>query len=429
MVSKDHEHEVIFPHGIFFRNDNRRFAPSVSPTLVLCISDADCDGDGVANDEDFFPENSSETIDSDSDGVGDGSDLFPNDPSESSDSDGDGLGDNSDLDDDNDGIPDAEDAFPRDAGEQIDTDNDGVGNNTDSDDDGDGRADEQDAFPLDSKEVDDWDNDGIGNNADADDDGDGVEDIEDAFPGDPNETHDTDKDGIGDNADEDGPVAITESLIEFGSGNTVISEADGVALVVVNRLFSDDGEVSVSFETVAHTAKANINYEPVTGSLNWGDGDNEPKIIEIPVLDDSDRGQMGAIGLGVQLHSPINAGLGKRESLVMILDDELGDVPEKFQGVVLPVRYGLKAEEGESVEIPFHRFAGSAGELTVRFDYGYMGSWPGGTIDSSNLNLKNNSLTWGDGETGIKSVVIDIPADAESEETSFCLYEGYMRQR
>ena len=35
----------------------------------------------------------------------------------------------------------------------------------------------------------------------------------------------------------------------------------------------------------------------------------------------------------------------------MILDDELGDVPEKFQGVVLPVRYGLKAEEGESVEI------------------------------------------------------------------------------
>ena len=424
VVSKDHEHEVIFPHGIFFRNDNRRFAPSVSPTLVLCISDADCDGDGVANDEDFSPGNSSETIDSDSDGVGDGSDLFPNDPSESSDSDGDGLGDNSDLDDDNDGIPDAEDAFPRDAGEQIDTDNDGVGNNTDSDDDGDGRADEQDAFPLDSKEVDDWDNDGIGNNADADDDGDGVEDIEDAFPGDPNETHDTDKDGIGDNVDEDGPVAITESLIEFGSGNTVISEADGIALVVVNRLFSDDGEVSVSFETVAHTAKANINYEPVTGSLNWGDGDNEPKIIEIPVLDDSDRGQMGAIGLGVQLHTPINAGLGKRESLVMILDDELGDVPEKFQGVVLPVRYGLKAEEGESVEIPFHRFAGSAGELTVRFDYGYMGSWPGGTSDSSNLNLKNNSLTWGDGETGIKSVVIDIPADAESEGNQFLFIRG-----
>ena len=56
VVSKDHEHEVIFPHGIFFRNDNRRFAPSVSPTLVLCISDADCDGDGVANDEDFSPE-------------------------------------------------------------------------------------------------------------------------------------------------------------------------------------------------------------------------------------------------------------------------------------------------------------------------------------------------------------------------------------
>ena len=85
-------------------------------------------------------------------------------------------------DEDNDGVADNTDAFPLDSTETVDTDGDGVGNNADTDDDGDGVADNADAFPLDPSETLDTDGDGVGNNADPDDDGDGVLDVNDAFP-------------------------------------------------------------------------------------------------------------------------------------------------------------------------------------------------------------------------------------------------------
>ena len=44
---------------------------------------ADSDSDGVGDNADAFPNDSSETVDSDMDGVGDNSDVFPNDPEES----------------------------------------------------------------------------------------------------------------------------------------------------------------------------------------------------------------------------------------------------------------------------------------------------------------------------------------------------------
>lgn len=182
-------------------------------------TDPDTGSGGAGGDSPF--------LDTDGDGMADEEDAFPNDPSEQLDTDGDGIGNNSDPDDDNDGRKDKNDAFPLDPTEKFDTDGDGIGNNTDKDDDGDGVNDKDDAFKLDPTEWLDTDGDGIGNNADTDDDNDGIEDSldldpldptvglnldldgdgvnndQDAFPNDPTETHDFDGDGIGDNADED----------------------------------------------------------------------------------------------------------------------------------------------------------------------------------------------------------------------------------
>jgi subtilisin-like proprotein convertase family protein len=141
--------------------------------------------------------------DTDGDRVADDEDAFPNDSTESIDTDGDSIGNNSDSDDDNDGVLDSSDLFPLDVNEAYDTDLDGIGNNADTDDDGDGVLDGSDAFPLDATEWLDSDLDGVGNNADTDDDNDGVPDTSDAFPLDASESADTDGDGIGNNADSD----------------------------------------------------------------------------------------------------------------------------------------------------------------------------------------------------------------------------------
>jgi hypothetical protein len=192
-------------------DDNDGVADSNDDFPLDASETTDLDGDGVGNNADAFPNDSSETIDSDSDSVGDNSDNCPNTAnSEQLNTDGDLLGNICDDDDDNDGLNDQYDAFPLDASEQVDSDEDGVGDNAD-------------AFPNDSSETLDTDNDGIGNNADTDDDGDyisdsdeasngtnplltdtdgdGVGDNADVFPNDPTESADTDLDGVGDNAD------------------------------------------------------------------------------------------------------------------------------------------------------------------------------------------------------------------------------------
>ena len=56
---------------------------------------------------------------------------------------GDGVGNNADTDDDDDGLADIDDAFPLDSTETLDTDGDGLGNNADLDDDSDGFSDEE----------------------------------------------------------------------------------------------------------------------------------------------------------------------------------------------------------------------------------------------------------------------------------------------
>ena len=176
----------------------------------------DTDGDGVADADDAFPNDPTETVDSDGDGVGDNADLdddndgvaddrddLPLNPVETTDTDMDGVGNNADADDDNDGVLDADDAFPLDAMETVDSDGDGVGDNADTDRDGDGVDNAMDAFPDDAMETADFDMDGTGDNADTDDDNDGVADADDAFPMNAMESADLDMDGTGDNADTD----------------------------------------------------------------------------------------------------------------------------------------------------------------------------------------------------------------------------------
>ena len=175
------------------------------------INDCHLDSDGDRN-PDYLDD------DDDNDGVNDDIDQFPLDSSESGDNDGDGIGDNADFDDDNDGVNDDIDQFPLDSSESKDTDGDGIGDNADFDDDNDEVNDNADQFPLDSSEYKDTDGDGIGDNADSDDDNDGFSDLDEiecetsilisvSFPS------DFDGDGICDRLDldnTDGPLYVSE---------------------------------------------------------------------------------------------------------------------------------------------------------------------------------------------------------------------------
>ena len=227
-------------------------------TPIYLSSDSNAVGDGfsfVANDGTVDSGNAKVTItildDIDGDRVADNEDAFPNDSTESIDTDGDGIGNNSDLDDDGDGVPDITDAYPLiGLNGLVDTDSDGIPNNcpascislgmvSDNDDDGDGVSDENDDFPLDASESLDTDSDGVGNNADTDDDNDSVIDDDDAFPLDASESVDTDSDGVGNNADTDDDndsVLDGDDAFPLDASESLDTDSDGLG----NNADADD---------------------------------------------------------------------------------------------------------------------------------------------------------------------------------------------
>ncbi len=143
----------------------------------------DTDSDGIGDHSEVVLGSDPLNSDTDMDGTVDGSDncvLVSN--VTQLDTDGDGDGNACDNDDDGDGVADIDDAFPLDSTETTDFDSDGIGDNADTDDDADGVEDAYDAFPYDATEWADTDFDGVGDNADDDSDNDGFGDSEDLFP-------------------------------------------------------------------------------------------------------------------------------------------------------------------------------------------------------------------------------------------------------
>lgn len=170
----------------------------------------DTDNDGVGDKADAFPNNPAETTDTDQDHVGDNKDNCVNDANEGqADLDSDDKGDACDSDIDGDGVANAQDAFPRDKTESKDSDRDGVGDNADrfpndptetTDQDGDGVGDGRDNCRTTANaDQADLDRDGKGDACDLDIDGDGVANAVDNAPRTPNaDQQDLDGDGIGD---------------------------------------------------------------------------------------------------------------------------------------------------------------------------------------------------------------------------------------
>ena len=78
----------------------------------------------------------------------------------------------------------------------------------------------------------------------------------------------------------DARIRMAETLVE-------VDEQRGVARVQVERLYGYSGEVLVNYTTVAGTATSGTDYLPVSGTLHWGDGDESPRVITVPIKPDS----------------------------------------------------------------------------------------------------------------------------------------------
>lgn len=78
-------------------------------------------------------------------------------------------------------------------------------------------------------------------------------------------------------------------LVRFVSAEYQVIEGRPFAEIRVERLYGKQQPVSVDYETQDASAEAGSDYEAVSGTLLWAQGDPRVKVFQIPILDDDEE--------------------------------------------------------------------------------------------------------------------------------------------
>jgi uncharacterized delta-60 repeat protein len=186
-------------------------------------------------------------------------------------------------------------------------------------------------------------------------------------------------------------------------------EAEGRAIVTIERIAGRSGAVSVSYSTFAfpaseYTATAGTDFTPVQGLLTWADGDDSEREIVVPLIAESSGTERGET-FEVRLDDAGRGGLALDRAMVNIVGDA-------FPAGLFRVEARSAYRESEaSVVVIVHREDYSKGSVSV------LVSVTGGTAQQG-ADYRFPApvrLTWGDGETTPKTVDIALVRDTEKE--------------
>ena len=206
-----------------------------------------------------------------------------------------------------------------------------------------------------------------------------------------------------------------------GDGSTVLGfkrprmapAAEGLpAVVAVRRTGGRVGAVSVSYRTSEATesgARAiEGDYTPVSGELRWDDGDFSDREILVPIAADADLGEEQETLL-IQLEDPAGgARLGTGSAIVQIGAD---GAPAGLFTIETIEEWGIGAwERNEFVQVQVARnyYRDGAVSVTVTPE-------SGSAVAGEDFAPDGVTVSWADGEWGIKEVQLPIENDAEEE--------------
>lgn len=127
----------------------------------------------------------------------------------------------------------------------------------------------------------------------------------------------------------------TPGTVHFASEDPVVDEDEGLATLIVRRTNGRNGPASVSYETLnTGTATSGVDYQEVSGTLTWDDGDDDPKTFTVPIVDDAEAEDNETIGLRV--FDAVGAELGTPDTTeLLIVDDESTNPECEPDGVTL----------------------------------------------------------------------------------------------
>jgi len=236
--------------------------------------------------------------------------------------------------------------------------------------------------------------------------------VGDDTPGDdgPGDDNGGDDNGGDDNGGDDN----ARNRIKFDQRNFLALEASGMAVIAVERSRGEDGDVTVDYELVPGTAQPGEDYEPVTGTLSWPDGDGSIKTFQVPLVVDDVKEPSEHLRL--LLTNPTGGAVldGQRSmALLTILDDDQGAAPvdDNRPGMLKFDERSTQVIEDRGVaRIAVERSRGARGIVSVEAT-----TADGSATAGEDYTESSTVLTWGDGDRSVKFFEVPILEDDVTE--------------
>jgi len=216
---------------------------------------------------------------------------------------------------------------------------------------------------------------------------------------------------------------LMHTEIQFISPETSVIEYEGMKQLLVTRAANSNGQVLVDYSTTNASAIAGEDYQMTSGTLTWADGDSDPKVINVPIIIDSQTETQENLTVALSnlrmddvLGNPstlfqMGAVFGNPSTVSLVIHDSIATDSSRLQ--FPSANYAVDENSGTAV-LTVERAGSALGQVSVHYS-----TQDGSAMAGSDYVSQNDTLIWDDGDSRNKTISIPILTDseAESEET------------
>lgn len=195
-----------------------------------------------------------------------------------------------------------------------------------------------------------------------------------------------------------GAIALTSAAYSVSETGTSIS-------IQVLRVNGADGAATVDFAASAGTAADGADFQAISGTLNWADGDGAAKTFDITILDDALlEGDETVI---IDLSNATGAALGSVVAATLTIVDDESVTPGTLQ---LSMTDFIASEGAGAVIVTVTRTGGTVGAVSADYT-----TSDGSATAGSDYQAANGTLNWPDGGADAQTFAIMLIDDALAE--------------
>jgi hypothetical protein len=195
------------------------------------------------------------------------------------------------------------------------------------------------------------------------------------------------------------PPVVAKSSISFSAENYAVVQNAGTVSVTVERTGDTSSAISVSYATLAQTAKAGSDFSSESGTLQWAENDSTDKIISIPIA--AAAPFSGTKAFDIALSEPsATAQISSPGSAVVTIT---GDAVIAPGALSLAASTFSVAQNAGTLTVTVNRIGGSSGAVSVEY-----ATTNGTAVAGADFTAASGTLNWGDGDSAAKNFSVAI---------------------